>query len=48
MNYNLRKNIINRGENINNLLDKIGENNSESSSVNEDTQTIRSNGNQYE
>ena len=48
LNYNLRKNIINRGENINNLLDKIGENNSESSSVNEDTQTIRSNGNQYE
>ena len=34
LNYNLRKNIINRGENINNLLDKIGENNSESSSVN--------------
>ena len=36
LNYNLRKNIINRGENINNLLDKIEENNSESSSVNEE------------
>ena len=34
LNYNLRKNIINREENINNLLDKIGENNSESSSIN--------------
>ena len=39
LNYNLRKNIIPRGDNMYNLIDKIEENNSESSSVNEDNET---------